>query len=308
MESKYADIQRLGGILVGESLVPSLPGGPAFLYATASALRNAKGEVVGAIETIRDISDRKRAEQELHTAKTDADSARRQAESANQAKSAFLAMMSHEIRTPMNAIIGMSGLLLDTPLNADQREFAETIRSSGDALLTIINDILDFSKIEAGKMDLEEQPFDLRECMEASLDLMRVRAGEKNLELAYQMDPDVPPAMLGDVTRLRQVLINLLGNAVKFTDQGEIVLTVASRRPAGHAALFGARHRHRHPGRPPRGALPALHPGRRLHQPPLRRHRPGPGPQQAPGRDHGRDDVGRKRRACRERAPPSTLP
>ena len=232
IEQKYALIQRHGTFMVSEA-VAQVRSQQVYLFATASALRNQRGEIIGAIETIRDISDRKQAEQELRQAKADAEAARQQAEAANQAKSSFLAMMSHEIRTPMNAIIGMSGLMMDTSLSPEQREFAETIRSSGEALLTIINDILDFSKIEAGKMSLDEQPFDLRECIEASLDLMKVRAAEKGLELAYQMDQDVPLAVVGDVTRLRQVLINLLGNAVKFTEQGEIVVTVTCGEKSG---------------------------------------------------------------------------
>ena len=167
-----------------------------------------------------EIIERRRVEAELVAA-------REQALQAAEAKAGFLANMSHEIRTPMNAVIGMTALLEETSLNAEQRDYVETIRTSGDALLAVINDILDFSKVESGMLELERRPFELGTCIEEAVDMLAPRAAEKGIDLLYVLADDVPPWILGDATRLRQVFVNLLSNAVKFTDHGEVCLSAS---------------------------------------------------------------------------------
>ena len=185
----------------------------------------------GTVAIYSDITEQKKREEELATLVAELGVARDRAEAANRGKSEFLATMSHEIRTPMNSVIGMSGLLLDTEMTNEQREMTLLLRHSGESLLTIINDVLDFSKMEAGKLDLEHGVFDLRDCLESALDLVAVSAANKGLEIAYIIDSGVPEIVIGDSTRLRQILLNLTNNAVKFTEEGEIFLRVQTEHP-----------------------------------------------------------------------------
>jgi PAS domain S-box-containing protein len=238
-EAEESLARLLGGAIrtyQGEQRFIGASGLPIWVLLSVSVVRDESSHPLYLIAQIQNIEERRESEDLMRAAKE-------AAEQANRVKTEFVATTTHEIRTPLNAIIGMTGLLLDTDLSDQQREFTEIVRKSGESLLAIINDILDLSKVESGKLGLDNQPFDVRSCIEDSIEIVAARAAEKQLELLWDIAPSVPRRVVGDVARVQQVLVNLLSNAVKFTDQGEIVVRVRAEETAerGYEMVFSVR-------------------------------------------------------------------
>ena len=229
-EARAEDVQVMESGEVIEDVFDNEFEGKVIYYASRKGpVRNEQGDVIGIQTIFWDITEQRNAEQALLAEREELRAAKIAADEANRAKSDFVANMSHEIRTPMNAIIGMTDLLLGSELTLTQREYLRMVQESGEALLMLINDILDFSKIEAGKFELQDAPFDIREMLGDTMKGLGFRAHRKGLELVIEIDEETPSCLVGDAGRLRQVVINLVGNAIKFTESGEVVLEVVCK-------------------------------------------------------------------------------
>ena len=219
------DVMRTGQV-IEDVFDDKVQGETRYFASRKGPVRSDNGTVIGIQTIFWDITDQRVAEQALHAEREELRIAKEQADSANRAKSDFLANMSHEIRTPMNAIIGITDLLLETQLTRTQQEYLKMVQVSGESLLTLINDVLDYSKIEAGKFELDMAPFDVRELLGDTMKGLSFRAHDKGLELACRIAPDLPSFLIGDPGRIRQIVVNLVGNGIKFTEQGEVVLEI----------------------------------------------------------------------------------